>query len=175
MDDNTHLSRGIVAGIVGGLVASWMMNEFIVGPGQKLQQFLQTPEENERQAIESQEPHEDATMKTADAVVNTLTGGEHLTWKERQKAGPVVHYAFGGMMGALYGGLAEIWPGVSAGLGTTFGAALFTGADLIAVPALNLGPSPNEQPAVAQASPLAAHLVYGIAIELVRRTARALL
>jgi putative membrane protein len=175
MGSEAHLSRGIAAGVIGGIVASWIMNEFMKGPGRRLQQAIQSPEENERQAIESETPREDATMKTADAVVSTVTGGEHLTWKQRQKAGPIVHYAFGGMVGAVYGGLAEIWPGIRGGCGTTFGAILFTGADLIAVPVLNLGPSPEDQPATAQAAPLAAHLVYGVATELVRWTARALL
>jgi uncharacterized membrane protein YagU involved in acid resistance len=175
VSNDAHLSRGIVAGIVGGLVASWVMNEFMTGPGQKLQQALQTPEENERQAIQNEEPQEDATMKTADAVVSTVTGGEHLSWQQREKAGPVVHYAFGAAMGAIYGGLAEFLPGIRAGCGTTFGTALFAGADLVAVPALKLGPSPDEQAATAQASPLAAHLVYGLTTEIVRRMARAFL
>jgi putative membrane protein len=114
-------------------------------------------------------------MKTADAVVSTFTGGKHLTWEERQKAGPVVHYAFGAIMGGLYGGLAEICPEVKSGLGATFGTALFTGADLIAVPVLKLGPALDEQPKRAQASPLAAHVIYGLSTEIVRKAIRALL
>jgi putative membrane protein len=175
MGRKVHLTRGVVAGVVGGLVASWIMNEFMAGPGEKLQQSLQSSEQNEREAIEEEAPKEDATMKTADAVVSTVTGGRHLSWGARQKAGPVVHYAFGGLMGGLYGGLAEIWPAARSGFGTTFGSALFTGADLIGVPVLRLGPSPDEQPASALASPLAAHIVYGLSTELVRRLARALL
>lgn len=175
MGQERHIARGIVAGLAAGLVASWVMNEFMAGPGQKLQQAVQTPEENEREAIESEEPKEDATMKTADAIASAVTGGQHLSWEERQKSGPIVHYAFGGLMGALYGAFAELWPGIRAGFGATYGSLLFTGADLIAVPALKLGPSPTDQPATAQASPLAAHLVYGITTECVRRIARSLL
>jgi uncharacterized membrane protein YagU involved in acid resistance len=151
------------------------MNEFMTGPGQELQKAVQSPEENERQAIQDEGPKEDATMRTADAVVSTVTGGEHLSWEARQKGGPIVHYAFGSTVGALYGVLAEIWPGVKAGFGTTFGTAVFATADLIGVPVLKLGPSPDEQPIKAQTSPLAAHLVYGISTELVRRATRALL
>jgi putative membrane protein len=175
MSRQKRLGRGLVAGVVGGLVASWVMNEFMAGPGQKLQQSLQSPEENERQAIESEGPQEDATMKTADALVSTVTGGKHLSWEAREKAGPVVHYAFGSAVGALYGALAEIWPGVRAGFGTTFGSAVFTGADLIGVPLFHLGPSPDEQPLTTQASPLSAHVVYGVTTELVRRITRAML
>lgn len=114
-------------------------------------------------------------MKTADAVASTVSGGRHLSWEERQQAGPFVHYAFGGLMGGLYGGMVELWPGVDSGFGTAFAAALFTGADLIAVPALNLGPPPDAQPAGAPASHLAAHLIYGIMTESVRRAVRLLI
>ena len=31
--NGTHLARGIVAGIAGGLVASWVMNEFMENLG----------------------------------------------------------------------------------------------------------------------------------------------
>jgi putative membrane protein len=48
MSESKHLLRGAVAGLVGGLVASWVMNEFMVGPGQKLQQAVQNSEENQQ-------------------------------------------------------------------------------------------------------------------------------
>jgi putative membrane protein len=169
------LIRGIAAGMAGGLAASWVMNEFMAGPGQKLQQAVQSEAENRQQDAQSGVPKEDATMKTADAIVSTATGGQHLSWEDKEKAGPVVHYAFGSLMGALYGAIVEYWPGVKAGAGATFGSALFTGADLIAVPVLRLGPWPDEQPKSALASPLVAHVVYGVTTELVRRMVRKIL
>jgi putative membrane protein len=175
MSKKKHLVRGVLAGMAGGLVASWVMNEFMAGPGQKLQQAIQNDDQNERQAIQGDEPAEDATMKAADAIVNVATGGDHLSWEGKQRGGPVVHYAFGTLMGGIYGGLAEYCPPVRASFGTAFGSALFTGADLIAVPLLNLGPVPTEQPKSALASPFAAHVVYGITTELVRRLVRAIL
>ena len=177
-----HPVRGILAGVAGGLVASWVMNEFIAGPGKKLQQAVQTDDEDQQAHQKSQqkdqpqeEEKEDATMKTADAIVNTVTGGEHLSWEGKQTGGPIVHYAFGALMGGLYGGLAEYSSAVRSGFGTTFGSALFTGADLLAVPAFHLSPPVGEQPRSALATPFAAHLVYGATTELVRRIFRALL
>lgn len=175
MTREPSVSRGIIAGIAGGIFASWAMNLFMAGLGQTLEHALQSPEEEERQAIQSEQPKEDATMKTADAIVSTATGGRHLSWEGREKGGPVVHYAFGGLMGGIYGGLAEIFPAVRSGFGTAFATALFSGADLIAVPVLQLGPSPSEESVAAEASPLAAHLVYGVSTELVRRILRSLL
>jgi putative membrane protein len=114
-------------------------------------------------------------MKTADAVVSTLTGGRHLSHEEKEKGGPIVHYAFGALMGAVYGAVAEEMPTATTGFGTAFGAALFTGADLVAVPALNLSQSSGDEPISSLATPFAAHLVYGAATEAVRRLVRALL
>jgi putative membrane protein len=170
-----NLLHGVVAGIAGGLAASWVMNEFMVGPGQKLQKAVQSPEQTREQQAHANEPKEDATMKAADKIVNTVTGGQHLSWEEKEKAGPVVHYAFGALTGGVYGALAEYSRIVRSGFGTRFGGILFGGADLFAVPALGLSTAPEDQPASALISPFAAHMVYGVTTELVRRIVRAML
>ena len=121
-----HLARGIVAGIVGGLVASWVMNEFIGNLGPQIQKAVAS---GKPQQPQDGEKPDDATMKTADAVVATLTGGRHLSHEEKEKGGPIVHYAFGALMGAVYGAIVEEMPAATIGLGTAFGTALFTGAD----------------------------------------------
>jgi uncharacterized membrane protein YagU involved in acid resistance len=162
MSKQKSLWRGVLAGIAGGLAAAWMMNEFMAGPGQELRQAVQSDEENRQQPAHSGEPKEDATMKAAEDIVHT-------------EAGPIVHYAFGAIAGGLYGGLAEYSSVVTSGFGTSFGGILFSLADFLAVPALNLAPSPMDQPASAQASPFAAHIVYGVSTELVRRMLRMLL
>jgi len=175
-DKEVHLARGIVAGIVGGLVASWVMNEFMENLGPQLEKAVSKSEESAKpQQSQDGEKPDDATMKTADAVVSTLTGGRHLSHEEKEKGGPIVHYAFGALMGAVYGAVAEEMPFATTGFGTAFGAALFTAADLVAVPALNLSQSSGDEPISSLATPFAAHLVYGAATETVRRLVRALL
>lgn len=72
-------------------------------------------------------------------------------------------------MGALYGLLAETFPPLRAGAGTLFGATLYVGAHGIAVPALGLAPSPAKHRVAQEAPELAAHLVYGLATETIRR------
>lgn len=176
MSKEESIGRGIVAGIAGGLVAAWVMNQFMAGPGQKLVHAVQSDEENFMQDIAAcvpeSEPKEDATMKTADAIVHAATGGRHLSWEQKQKAGPVVHYAFGALMGGLYGGAAECAPAVTAAYGTTFGSLLFSAADLIAVPAFHLSPPEENKLSPKLLSPFAAHLVYGATTEVVRRLVR---
>ena len=170
-----HLARGIVAGIAGGLVAAWVMNEFMENLGPQIQKAVQGDDGGQTEQPQDGEKPDDATMKTADAVVATVTGGRHLSHEGKEKGGPIVHYAFGALMGAVYGAVAEELPSATVGFGTAFGAALFTGADLVAVPALNLSGSSGDQPVSALATPFAAHLVYGAATEAVRKLVRALL
>jgi putative membrane protein len=176
-----HLVRGLLAGAGAGLAASWAMNVFMAGPGAKLHEALETGEEQQQEREQEQrrqkrgEPKIDATMKAADALTATATGGQHLSLGGKQKGGPIVHYGFGALMGALYGGLAEYSATVRSGLGTGFGTALFAGADLVAVPALHLSRPLKEFPAKSLAPPFAAHLVYGVTTELLRRALRAAL
>jgi uncharacterized membrane protein YagU involved in acid resistance len=175
-----NVMMGVIAGAVGGLIASWVMNAFMEGPGQKLQQSIQGEKiqaENGKVSPPrdpNQPPPEDATMKTADAIVEAVTGGRHLSRQGKEVGGPIVHYAFGALMGACYGALAESTPAVTSGAGAAFGSALFTGADLVAVPALKLSGS-GESSIASLATPFAAHLVYGMTTEAVRRVIRAIL
>lgn len=165
-----HPVRGVLAGVAGGLVAAWAMNVWSEGPGVSLTEQLETPEE--QKAAAAQSDGEDATMKAADALNAQATGGQHLTHDERAADGPKVHYAFGAIMGGLYGGLAEYAPFVRSGFGTVYGSALFAGGDLLAVPALGLSKPLSAYPPASYASPFASHLVYGATTELVRRMVR---
>jgi putative membrane protein len=180
MNSDKHLFRGVLAGIGGGLAACWVMNLFMEGPGQKLQHSLRTTEEESKaRAAQLEEAHgeaqEDATMKAADTLVRTATGGRRLSREGKRKGGPFVHYSFGALMGGLYGGAAEFSPAARKGFGTAFGTALFAGADMVAVPAFHLSRPNSEQISVTLAPPFAAHLVYGATTELVRRVLRAVL
>ena len=169
----THPVRGILAGVAGGLVAGWLMNVWSAGPGAAIAKELESPEEQIQLAEMSD--GEDATMKTADALVSALEGGRHLTHEQREQGGPIVHYAYSAIMGGLYGGLAEYLPVVRSGFGTTYATALFAGGDLIAVPALGLSKPLSAYPPASYAGPFTAHLVYGVTTEFVRRVVRLIL
>jgi uncharacterized membrane protein YagU involved in acid resistance len=173
---NTCMLRGVLAGAIGGLVASWVMNGFITG-AMKMRETVKSPEqkaeEESRKAArppQNAEDSEDSTVKVADTVTWLVTG-QHLSKRGKQKGGPVVHYAFGTVMGALYGALAELSGSATAGAGTAFGTGLFIAADEVMVPALGLSKPPTQQPVSDQFTHYAAHLVYGATTELVRRIA----
>ena len=148
------------------------MNVFLSGLT-KAQEAVQE-HQHPAQPPQKQEQGEDSTQIVADAISHTFTG-HHLSKQQKKVGGPIVHYAFGGLMGGVYGGIAEYSPHSRAGLGTLFGSALFLGADEVAVPALKLGKPPTQQPASDQIGHWAAHLVYGTTVELVRRGIRRLL
>jgi len=152
------LWKGVAAGALGGLVASYAMNQF-----QAVTKKLSADGQGEAE----KNGGEDATVKTAEAITGAL--GHPLSKEEKKVAGPLVHYAFGTAMGAVYGALAELSPRVARGAGVPFGTAVWLGADEVAVPALGLSKKPAESPPSVHAYALASHLVYGLATDLVRR------
>jgi uncharacterized membrane protein YagU involved in acid resistance len=103
---------------------------------------------------------DDATVKTADAVSCSVMG-RHLEPAQKKPAGAVVHYAYGTLIGAVYGALAGAAPLVAAGRGAAYGAAAWLGGDEVAVPALGLSKSPLQRPVSEHVREFASHLVYG--------------
>jgi hypothetical protein len=117
---------------------------------------------------------EDATVKVADGIARWLL---HRPLSEDKKplAGNLVHYAFGGSIGAIYGGVAVVAPRVTAAVGLPFGVAVWLGAHVITVPALGLAEPPTRQPRSKEGLEFALHLVHGAVTELVRRLAHRVL
>ncbi|MGE5647483.1 MAG: DUF1440 domain-containing protein [Acidobacteriota bacterium] len=151
--------KGLIAGAIGGLAASWIMPRF---------ELLLS------HALDHSAPHEgqeeDATVKIAQRISSALLGHE-LSAEEKRTAGPMVHYAYGTGIGALYGCLAQKHRTTTSGFGSAYGAAVWALGEEIAVPALGLGKKPAETPVSQHFQLLAAHLVYGITLEGVRRLA----
>jgi putative membrane protein len=95
-----------------------------------------------------------STVKAADAVGKAVTG-KKVAEPYREASG--------------HGVLTEYRPEASAGFGSAYGIATSTLLDEAAVPALDLGPAPDEAPIESHIYGVAAHLVYGIVLEGVRR------
>ena len=170
--------KGLAAGLVGGLVASWTMNRFQDVWSKLAEEFGQSEERSsardgggESQQAQSGGEQTDATVKAASAISEGVFDHK-LTKSEKKIAGPAVHYAFGTSVGGLYGAVAELAPEVTAGAGLPFGAAFWLVADETAVPLLGLSKGPTEYPLSTHAYALASHPVYGLTAELVRRGVR---
>lgn len=163
--------EGGVAGTVGGLAGSWVMNQFQAIWSKAAEA---TQGNGGRDSEQQSDSSDDATVKLANKIAAPVLRRE-LTKEEKRTAGPVVHYTFGAVMGGVYGAAAEVVPRVRTGFGLPYGMTVFVSADEIAVPALGLSKSPAEYPVSTHAYALASHLVYGVTLELVRRGVRRLL
>lgn len=180
--------KGAIAGFVGGLVASWVMNQTQAAMSKLMEgvekshgaQSLKTSggqegvRELRREPERDTEEQEDATEKIAEAISENIFD-HRLSKSEKEVAGAAVHYAFGTGMGVVYGVAVEAAPEVSWGLGLPFGAVFWLAADEVTVPLLGLAKPPTEYPLSTHAYALAAHLVYGLTAEVVRRTVRSVL
>jgi len=174
--------KGIVAGLAGGLVASWTMNQFqaawmkLAGGDEKPHgaQSMQPAQGSEGDQAQDANEQDDATVETAKVISRNVFSHE-LQESEKKPAGALVHYAFGAATGGLYGALAEVSPQVTMGTGLPFGAAFWLLADEIAVPALGLSKGPTAYPVSTHAYALASHFVYGVTTELSRRAFRQVL
>jgi len=145
----------MIAGAVGGLAASYVMNHF---------QTLW----NKTVKSEPKKPQPDPTVKTANAISRPLTHRD-LSKEQAKWAGPAVHYAFGTLVGAAYGALAERVPRMKTASGTVYGTAVWLAADEIALPALGLTPPPTKTPPLAHVKGFVMHLVYGLTTDVTRR------
>jgi Protein of unknown function (DUF1440) len=165
---NRNAWKGLAAGIVGGVVASWAMDRFqywwLSFGGSDEQELQQAP-------IEEGNREEPATVKTA-SVISEGVFGHSLTDREKRIAGPIVHYAVGTTAGAVYGVAAECEPGVTTLAGVPFGAAFWMVVDEGALPLLGLAKGPTAYPISTHAYALASHLVFGLTAEVVRSTVR---
>lgn len=172
--------KGPVAGLAGGLAGTLVMTQaqrlMSSGQGDDEEQGAERAgDHDEERAGEQHEQGQSggdapATVQVARHVSRAV--GKRLSPQREPQAGQAVHYGFGALMGAVYGGLVELHPGFSAGRGAAFGAALFLMADEVAVPALGLSEPPTQQPLGTHAYGLASHLIYGGVAELVRGLVR---
>ncbi|GAA4033741.1 hypothetical protein GCM10022281_12080 [Sphingomonas rosea] len=155
---NPDLLRGAAAGLVAGLAASFAMDL-----AQRLLSKMQPPSDSEP-----------ATEKAADRLAEAATGAP-VPKESRPMAGQAVHYAFGAVLGASYGALAERYPDITEGGGALFGLGTALIFDEVGVPAAGLGDAPWKAKPETHLYALASHLVFGTATEGTRRLVRAAL
>jgi len=180
--------KGCAAGIAGGLAATLVMTGFqsawnaamaksngnTAGNGSESDSSKGNGHSNQQKQSQHSAEDQNPTTKVADKIVGIA--GAELSAEGKKTGGTVVHYAFGTLMGAVYGTALEFAPrsyrrkGIGTGL--LMGTALFAGADEVALPVLGLTGSPTEIPASMHVYGLLSHLVYGATAGLVTRTVR---
>jgi hypothetical protein len=172
--------RGLIAGTVGGLAGAWAHEQaqawFSRASGDGVdaaQQATGSPHEwDARSQDQLSGQAEPATVRAADAVSRTVRG-RPLERRYAEEAGPIVHYAFGAGVGAIYGVLAETHPDLTRGGGIPFGMSVWAGADQVAMTAFGFAQPPDARPPRAQVYSVVAHVAFGAVTEAVRRGVRA--
>jgi uncharacterized membrane protein YagU involved in acid resistance len=172
MNKEDSIMKDALAGLIGGLVASAVMSVVMEAGAESMRKAL-PHDEFEKRMVKSPEGLK-PTTKTAAAVVERVAA-KRLSVRDAERWEPVVHYAFGGFLGALYGVLSKRLPAVDSGRGLGYGTAVWIGADVAALPALELSRAPNEYPASTHAFGLLAHLVYGATLDAFTRVTRRIL
>ncbi len=165
--DEIDVVKGLLAGVAGGLLASFLMEQFQAAWSATAEAISPPKKKPGRKA-------DPATVKAANALAKQITGRK-VPRAYKPVAGEAVHYGMGAGSAAIYGALAEVAPVVTVGEGLAFGAAVFVLADEVAVPKAGLSKPPQEIPLTTHAYALASHLVYGLITETVRRAVRSAL
>jgi putative membrane protein len=140
------LAKGLLAGLIGGLVAT---------AAKTLAERVYPPRTHGEP-----EPPEVLAEKIA---------GHELALVEKKTAAGSIHWGFGALAGAAYGGVVEYFPAATEEEGAAFGMAL---GSLTHGTAVDLSAKPEEHTVRERASEMASHVVFGMVTETVRRVVR---
>jgi putative membrane protein len=155
LQETTHgrsLAKGLLAGLIGGLIAT---------AAKTVAERIYPPRTHGEP-----EPPEVLAEKIA---------GHELAVKQKTAAVESIHWGFGALAGAAYGGVVEYFPAATSKDGAAFGMALSSLTHGTALPAMGLSAAPEDQTARERTSEMATHVVYGVVTETVRRVVRKML
>jgi putative membrane protein len=158
MTRTAAIATDLLVGVVAGLAASFAMNQF-----QSLWAKAVPMSEGPTAAEEA-----------ADAMSEEVSGAP-VRGSQKRTADSVVHYATGAVIGAVYGLAAGVLPAITLGSGLLFSGAVWLLGDELAVPSLRLGPPPQKTEARQHILGIASHIVFGLALDQVRRRVNALI
>lgn len=168
------LASGLVAGTIGGLVATWLLDRYqegAVAATRRAETAANADGTFSRQQAEQIRSHHLVHKEAAQNIAKAVFG-KRLDRTQQQVAGFYIHYAVGAIAGAVYGFTAELLPMVRSGYGTGFSSILFLGGPEALLPWLSPGISQRRVTPAVKVSGLSAQLVYGATLETTRRIVR---
>ncbi len=174
------MSRTLAMGALIGMAASFPASKFkgvSEGRLQRVAEALWPPTEQQKELVGADPTGHLENMPPAviaDRVARRLGLGP-LDTPTKLRVQNVIHYAFGAQSGALYGALVEAFPRASIGVGTVAGAALYAASHGSTLPLLGIQAAPWRLPRAAFAWEFTSHLLFGLALELGRRSATGVL
>jgi uncharacterized membrane protein YagU involved in acid resistance len=164
------LAMAALTGAIASIPAS-KIKALTESPLQRAAEALWPPTAQEKELVGTDPTGHIENMPPAvlaDRVATRLGRGP-LTRRTRLRIQNVVHYGTGAMAGVTYGILAEAFPSVTAGAGTAAGVAVYATGHGTALPLLRVQEPPWRLPRAAVLWEFTSHLVFGLALELVRR------
>jgi putative membrane protein len=173
MGRRKSILRGGLAGALGGALGTVVLNVFQTASlegTRAAEKGLGRDTTTARQQEQLLGTFKNAHMQAAGDVA--AVAGVTLHTEQKEKAAPVVEFAFGIGCAAVYGALAEYLPFLTAGYGSLYGGSLFVGAAEAVLPALHYVPPVTGRTAVQHAGGLSGNIVYGVCTEAVRRWMR---
>ncbi len=167
----TKLLGGVAAGLIAGLVATWVLDKYQQGALQATRRVEDAadaqPHLSRQQEEQLREQHR-AHVDTARRIAKSATGRK-LNRTQQQNGAVIVRYAAGALAGGAYGLTAEFLPAVRRWYGMGYAKAIFLGGSEPLLPWLGLGAGQKVQVTPAG---LPAPLVFGAAMETTRRFLR---
>jgi putative membrane protein len=158
-------------GVIVGLVASWV-KAASEPPLQAAAERILPPSPAQKQDVGADPTGRPDNMPPAvladRAAVALGRGG--LTASQRVRVQRSVHYGFGAGLGVAYCAAASRWPAASRGGGALAGLAIYAGTHGSVLPALGIQRPPWRLAPAAVIWELTSHVVFGAALETVRRT-----
>jgi putative membrane protein len=165
------LLGGFAAGVIGGLVATWVLDKYQQGAVQATRRMEDAanaePVLSRRQEDQLREQHRSRAEAAQRIASSTI--GKKLSRAQQRTAVPIVHYAAGALAGGAYGLAAEILPNVRRWYGMGYSKAIFLGGVEPLLPWLGLG---SRQKAQITPAGLPAPLIFGAVLETTRRVLR---
>ena len=163
--------RGAVVGALASLPASYV--KALTEPAlQRAAERVVPPQTWQKRLVGTDPSGHPENMPPAvvAAEVAELRDGTVLDPAQKVRASRAIHYVFGAVAGALYGALAARFPVVTRGAGAPAGIALYAGTHGTSLPAAGIQEPPWTLPASAVLWETASHAVYGVTLEVARRS-----
>jgi len=167
---NRRGSGGAVEGVVAGVLASWV-KAFSELRLQVVAERLLPPSTAQKRQVGADPGGHPENMPPAVVVgrVAVALGHAGLTDEQRVRAQRVIHYSFGAGLGVAYTATANRCKGVSRGAGALAGIAIYAVTHGSVLPALGIQRPPWRLAPAAVAWEATSHLLFGMALEGVRR------
>src|SRR3954453_23569019 len=157
-------------GIIVGLGASWI--KALTEPRlQSVAERILPPSPTQKQEVGADPGGRPANMPPAVLANRTAVALGHgaLTTRQRLRVQEAIHYGFGAGIGVAYSVAAKRWGGVRRGRGALAGLAIYAGTHASVLPALGIQRPPWRLAPAAVLWESTSHVVFGAALEAVRR------